>query len=145
MTCLIYNDAEEFLIMKRALNLKVYPGKWTVPGGGLETDDYVNDSHDSPDTWEGVVEKALRREINEEVGVSVGEFSWRGSAAFVRPDGIPVVMLRFAAPYRGGDVVLDPSDATEYAWVSAEDAPAYDFLGNILGEIQDFSKTFKQN
>lgn len=143
MTCLIYNDKGRYFIMKRSPNLKVYPGKWTIPGGGLETDDYINEPQTSPDTWDRVVSYALRREVMEESGIVVGELEYHGSAAFIRPDGIPVVILRFAGPYKSGEVKLDPEDSTEYAWVTAKEAESYDLLGNIPAEIKMMDKELK--
>ncbi len=35
-TAIIYKD-DKYLITKRALNKKAFPGKWTVPGGGLKS------------------------------------------------------------------------------------------------------------
>jgi isopentenyldiphosphate isomerase len=40
-TAIIYKDGK-YLIVKRSPDKKVFPGKWTVPGGGLETTDYIN-------------------------------------------------------------------------------------------------------
>lgn len=145
MVCLIHNEKREYLIIKRSPKLKVYPGKWTIPGGGLETDDYVHTPQTSPDGWEHVVSTALRREISEEVAVEVGEFLYQGSVAFIRPDNVPVVVLRFTAPYVRGEVVLDPEDSTEYAWVTAGKAKNYDLLGNILAEIEQFDKRLKDD
>jgi len=39
-TAIIYKDGK-YLIIKRSPNKKAFPNKWTVPGGGLETDDYA--------------------------------------------------------------------------------------------------------
>lgn len=51
-TCIIYKDGSAFaeglgetkkyLLLQRSLEKKAFPGKWTVPGGGLSTDDYIN-------------------------------------------------------------------------------------------------------
>jgi len=35
-TAIIHKNGR-FLITRRSLNKKAFPGKWTVPGGGLET------------------------------------------------------------------------------------------------------------
>ena len=40
-TAIIYKDGK-YLILKRAGHKKAFPGKWTVPGGGLMVDDYIN-------------------------------------------------------------------------------------------------------
>jgi 8-oxo-dGTP pyrophosphatase MutT (NUDIX family) len=41
-TAIIYNNEGKFLITQRSHQKKNFPGKWTVPGGGLETDYYIN-------------------------------------------------------------------------------------------------------
>ena len=40
-TAIIYRDGK-YLIVKRSPNKKVFPGRWTVPGGGLEVTDYID-------------------------------------------------------------------------------------------------------
>ncbi len=39
VTGIIVKDGQ-YLITRRALTKKNFPGKWTVPGGNLETKDY---------------------------------------------------------------------------------------------------------
>ena len=62
-TTLVYKPDFRYLITKRAMHKKVKPGKWTIPGGGLNVDDYIN----SPSTtegdvsWYGVLEKTIKR------------------------------------------------------------------------------------
>lgn len=137
-------DAYRYLLTKRAPHKKVWPGKWTVPGGGLQVADYI----DSPDAvyqnsespqWYGVLEKGLMREIAEEVGVAVDSITSMGDVAFIRPDGVPVLVLRYYCRYTGGDVVLD-EDATEHAWVTAEEAQTYDIVQGIEQEIMDVER-----
>lgn len=36
ITGIIYNDEGKYLITRRSLEKKVFPGKWTVPGGGAQ-------------------------------------------------------------------------------------------------------------
>ena len=130
--------AREYLITKRAPHKKVWPGKWTVPGGGLEVGDYINEeatyqNSESPQ-WYHVLERALLREINEEVGVEVKDIELLQDVAFIRPDGVAVIVFSFYCAYVDGDVVLD-EDATEHAWVTAEAAQTYDFIQGIEKEI----------
>jgi 8-oxo-dGTP pyrophosphatase MutT (NUDIX family) len=70
VTGIIYNDEGKYLITRRALTKKASPGKWTVPGGGLNIDDYINlpssVEGDHPQ-WYGVVESTLRREIKASI------------------------------------------------------------------------------
>ena len=69
-TCIIYNSDKKYLVTKRSPNKKVHPNKWTVPGGGLSVDDYINrpQTHGNAG-WYGAIEQALLREIKEEVNV----------------------------------------------------------------------------
>jgi 8-oxo-dGTP pyrophosphatase MutT (NUDIX family) len=137
-------DGYRYLVTKRSPSKKVWPGKWTVPGGGLEVADYIDSvdavyqNSESPQ-WYDVVEKGLAREIAEEVGVAVRNLVPAGNVAFIRPDGVPVLVLRYYGEYAGGEVVLD-EDATEHAWVTAEEAQDYDFIGGIEGEIMDVER-----
>ncbi|MBI2042103.1 MAG: NUDIX domain-containing protein [Candidatus Nealsonbacteria bacterium] len=121
--------------MRRSLNKKAFPGKWTVPGGGLETDDYINLPASGAGQWYNAIEKSLRREIREETGLEVDALNYLVDIAFIRPDGIPVVILSYYAKYKSGEVKLD-EDNIDYAWVSSGEAKNYDLIDGILGEIE---------
>lgn len=133
-TAIIYKDGR-YLILRRNLNKKAFPGKWTVPGGGLETDDYVNLPPSGAGQWYHAIEMSLRREIKEEAGLEVGALNYLVDIAFIRPDGIPVVILSYWANYKSGEVNLD-EDNINYAWVSYEEAKNYDLIEGILEEIE---------
>ena len=61
----------KYLITKRAKTKKRFPGYWTVPGGKLETSDYINLQKDTEFYWYNVLEKVLKREVKEEVGIEI--------------------------------------------------------------------------
>ncbi|KKT24916.1 MAG: NUDIX hydrolase [Parcubacteria group bacterium GW2011_GWA2_43_9b] len=125
-----------YLITKRSPNKKVFPNKWTVPGGGLETDDYTNTPPSTKDgTWYFALETSLRREIKEEVNLEVDFIKYLLDLAFIRPDGVPVITLSFYAPYKSGEVKLD-KDATEFVWATYEECKKYDLIDGILDEIR---------
>ena len=67
----IFKDGK-VLIVQRSLEEKNYPGKWILPGGKIEYSDYSDLAPNKDGLWYWVIEKALRREIQEEVGVEVG-------------------------------------------------------------------------
>lgn len=141
-TAIIYkkeNGKNVYLLTQRSLQKKAFPGKWTVPGGGLEVDDYINTPKTTHDHWYGAIEQSLRREIREEVNCEVGEVSYLLDITFIRPDGIPVVILSFYCPYLSGEVTLD-EDSINYAWVTYEEAKAYDMVEGLLGEIEMVEK-----
>lgn len=41
MTAIIYDSDRKYLITKRSMHKKHFPGKWTVPGGGLSVDEIL--------------------------------------------------------------------------------------------------------
>lgn len=140
-TAIIYKDGK-YLILQRSKNKKVFPGKWTVPGGGLETDDYINLPKTTSDHWYFSIEKSLRREIKEETDLEVGKLKYLLDITFIRPDGIPVLILSYYCDYKSGEVKLD-EDAIDYVWVTYEEAKNYDLIEGILGEIEMVDKILK--
>ena len=136
ITAIIYNKDRKFLITRRNLSKKAFPGKWTVPGGGLETDDYVNTppTHKG-DQWYNAAEIALRREVKEEVSLEIGKPQYLLDLTFIRPDGIPVLVLSYYCPLISGEVKLD-EDSIDYKCVTAKEAENYDLIDGILEEIK---------
>jgi len=144
VTAIIYNKDRKFLIAKRSPNKKAFPNKWTVPGGGLSTDDYVNTP---PSTkagqWYYSVEKTLRREVKEEVNLEIGKPQYLLDLTFIRPDGIPVLVLSYYCEFLSGEVKLD-EDSIDYKWVTAEEAENYDLIDGILEEIKMADEILKR-
>jgi 8-oxo-dGTP pyrophosphatase MutT (NUDIX family) len=121
---------------------KAFPGLWTVPGGGLEIDDYINTKPTTPKEkiWYFALETSLRREVNEETGLEIGKVSYLLDLAFIRPDDIPVITLSFYAPWKKGVVKLDKTENTEFAWVSRKDLKKYNLIEGIPEEIKMVDK-----
>ncbi|OGY12151.1 MAG: hypothetical protein A2741_01805 [Candidatus Zambryskibacteria bacterium RIFCSPHIGHO2_01_FULL_43_27] len=144
-TAIIYREDGKYLIAKRAPHKKVQPNKWGVPGGGLNTDDYTNEPVSTPISkqWYGSLERALRREIKEEVNLEVGKLEYLLDLTFIRPDGIPVLCLSYFAPYVSGEVELD-GDATEFAWIDGNEVDKYDLIQGIEHEIQLVDEILEQ-
>jgi len=141
-TAIIYQD-NKFLITKRSPQKKAFPNKWTVPGGGLETDDYVNSPQKtSAGQWYFAIENSLRREIKEEVNLEVGKLKYLLDLTFVRPDGVPCIVLSYYGAYKSGEIKLD-EDSVEYAWVTYEEAKDYDLIDGILEEIEMVDRILK--
>lgn len=132
-TAIIHKNGK-YLITRRSLEKKVYPGKWTVPGGGLSIDDYINEKPNKDGCWYFSLEKGLRREIKEEVGLEVGKISYLLDLCFIRQDNIPVITLSLYAPHKKGKVKLSGEDI-DFAWISRKDVKKYDLIAGIPEEI----------
>ena len=86
--------------------------------------------------------KAKIKEIKEEANLEVGKLNYLLDVAFIRPDGIPVVVLSQYCDYESGEVELD-KDSVEYVWATCEEAKKYDLIEGILEEIQMVDKIKK--
>ncbi|HEX7368383.1 MAG TPA: hypothetical protein VF261_01875 [Candidatus Saccharimonadales bacterium] len=57
------------------------------------------------------------------------------NGGFVRDDGIPVIFVTLAAPYRGGEVQLEGGGFSEFGWFSKEALPPEaECAGNVRSE-----------
>lgn len=138
LTAIIHNREGKFLILKRAATKKKFPSLWTVPGGGLKVEDWVN----QPETFDGQhyesIEAGLMREVAEEAGVVIKRPNYLLSISFFRdPAGDePVVTLSYYAEYVSGQVKMADGENVDAAWVSFEEAKGYDLIPGILGELE---------
>ncbi len=138
ITAIIWRNGlkgREYLISRRSFTKKVHPGKWTVPGGGLQVSDYLSREPTMENQWYGAVEHALRREVREEVGVEVGDVRYLCDIATIRPDGIPLLILSYFCEHLSGEAVCG-DDTIEVAWIPAEFAHFCDLIPGIAGEIE---------
>ena len=128
------------LILKRDEREKVHPGKYAVPGGKLEWTnlDITKPTRMNGDVidFENAVENLLKREVFEEAGIVIqNDLVYINSVAFVRPDGIPVVLVKFAAKYESGDIKLEKGGFTDFAWVNQEEVKNYDCIQGVSEEV----------
>lgn len=140
-TGIIIKDGK-YLITKRAEWEKVFPGKWTVPGGKLEVKDYINGKKDTTEHWYNILETLLKREVREETGLEIRNIKYLTSMTFIRPDNIPVLIISLYADYSFGDVKLS-NDMTDFAWVSLEEAKNQEIIEGIYEEIEMLDKLLK--
>jgi 8-oxo-dGTP pyrophosphatase MutT (NUDIX family) len=145
-TAIIYRqrgDDFEYLITKRSLAKKAFPGKWTVPGGGLDTDDYTNlPSTTAAGQWYFAIEKSLMREVKEEVDLEIDRVRYLLDLAFIIPGGAPAIVLSFYARYVSGEVTLD-EDSIEFVWATAGECKNYELIDGIFEEIEMVDKILK--
>jgi 8-oxo-dGTP pyrophosphatase MutT (NUDIX family) len=142
VTAIIHKDGK-YLVTKRSPHKKSFPNKWTVPGGGMEVDDYINTPVSTKaGQWYYAIEKTLRREVMEEVNLEISKPKYLLDLAFITPDGMPSIVLSYYADYVSGEVKLD-KDSTEYKWITVEEAKNMDLIEGIDEEIAMADKIIK--
>jgi len=125
----------KYLIAKRAEWEKAFPGRWTVPGGKLKVLDYALRKKDTSEHWYNVLEDVLAREIKEEVGLEIENIGYITSMVYIRPDGIPGLIISLYANAKTEDVKLGNA-LSEYAWVDIEEARKYELITGIYEELE---------
>ncbi|PIO08435.1 hypothetical protein COU59_01460 [Candidatus Pacearchaeota archaeon CG10_big_fil_rev_8_21_14_0_10_34_12] len=138
------------LILKRDEREKVHPGKYAVPGGKLEWKDLPieNPTRINGDVldFENSIEDLLKRETLEEAGIEIHEeIKYINSVAFIRPDETPVILVKFAAKYKSGEVVPEKGGFTDFAWVNVEEVKNYDCIKGIPEEIEKTIEIFSKD
>lgn len=112
---------KKILIIKKSPHEQIDAGLWTVPGGKVHPTEPIIDS--------------LKREVKEEVGLTVTSFSWIGEDVF-DSDGKYFHAQHFLCSVsEDGPVVLE-SKMIAYDWVTKENMHKYSFPANIKKRIQ---------
>jgi len=146
---IVYRESDKkCLILKRDEREKVHPGRWGVPGGKLEWGelDLTQPTRINGDVldFENAVEKLVKRESREEAGIELEDgLKYINSVVFVRPDGIPVVLIKFAAKYKSGEVVVEKGAFTDHAWVNADEVKNYLCIDGVDKEVAQTIELFK--
>ncbi len=134
VTAIVIKDGK-FLVTRRALTKKRFPGMWVVPGGRLETSDYVNQPKDSSNYWFNILEGVLRREIKEEVGLEIKNIDYVTSLATIHAEGTPSLVISCMADYASGEVSLQQEETDKYEWVSLEEAKNIQLIDGIYDQL----------
>src|SRR5437016_4587788 len=113
MTAIIVKQ-NKYLITKRADTKKRFPGMWTVPGGKLETNDYISLPKETENYWYNVLEKVLRREVMEETGIEINNIEYVTSLATVHGDGNPSLVISCMADYVSGEIKLQEGETADF-------------------------------
>jgi 8-oxo-dGTP pyrophosphatase MutT (NUDIX family) len=145
----VYRESDSrCLILKRGDQEKVHPGKYCVPGGKLEWGqlDIKRPTRVNGDVldFEDAVEELLAREVKEEAGIEIEkDMRYINSVAFVSPDEIPVILVKFAAKYKGGEIKTEDGAFTDYAWVNEREVKNYECIKGIPEEVGKAVEIFK--
>jgi ADP-ribose pyrophosphatase YjhB (NUDIX family) len=135
-TVIIVKD-NKFLILKISEKEKAYPGKWTVPGGKLERDDYESKpfTKEGDKNWYCVMEDLIKREVREETNLEVKDIKYLIDLTFIRPDDIPVLILSYYCNYASGEIKIN-EEAVDFKWVTLEEAKNFELIDGIYEELE---------
>lgn len=148
-TVVVYRESDgRCLILKRSEREIAHPGRYALPGGKLEHKDLPIDKPSVVNgevlDYDDAIEQLMVRETKEESGIDIDpHFKFITSKAFVRPDNVPVMLLKFAAKYVGGEVVIQEGDFTDFAWVNGEEVDTYPCVDGIPDEVRAAIALFK--
>ena len=134
ITAIVVKDSR-YLITRRSLQKKRFPGMWAVPGGHLEPKDYIDTPKETKDYWYNVLEKALARELWGEVGIVVGNVEYITSMVTEHEDGKHSLVISCIADLASGEVTLHDDENDKFEWVSLEEAKSYDLIDGIYDEL----------
>ena len=109
----IVNDKGEILLMKRSQNAKNEKGKWEAPGGAVEFGE--------------TLEKAIRREMKEELGIEIDILKQWGAKDHIIPDDkqhwVPTTFLvHVVHGYEPKNI--EPAKHDEIGWFAVDNFPA---------------------
>lgn len=96
---------DKFLVAKRSLDDDQAAGAWAVPGGKVDME-----------VEQDIVERTLKREVKEEVGLEVKNPVYFSSDSFIRSSGHNVVVLSYLLDYVSGKA-KPLEDQEEVKWV----------------------------
>lgn len=126
----------KFLLAKRAATELHMPGVWSLPGGKIDKGNEKVQPH--------IVEKTLKREIKEEVGIDIeDEVGLVYTSSFTRVDSAHVVNLTFLCRYKAGEAKA-LEETAEVRWFSLDElqnfAEAPDFLKREVNALMRYLK-----
>ncbi len=106
---------ERYLMILRGEKESHAAGTLSLPGGKVEL----------TEIGDNVLEKALEREIREEVGLEVLTIRYLESKSFVADDGEPVVDIVFLCSCEEGEAVTGDAEVEALHWLTAQEVYAH--------------------
>ena len=116
----IVDEKNRLLIVKKSLREAIDAGLWVVPGGKVKTDENVI--------------MALKREVMEEVGISIVSYQWIGEDVF-KVDDKYFHAAHFFCKVKSTSKIILEKNLLEYKWINEKDLNKYKIPKNIKNEI----------
>ena len=114
----IFRDGE-YLLIVRGEDEEHAAGQYGLPGGTVEAEESDG----------GVLEDALRREVREEVGLTVADLEYVESTAFVADTGESCINVIFLCRHESGEAyVADEDEVEAVEWLTVEEVRRHDAI-----------------
>lgn len=121
VNCVIINNYNKVLIAQRSLEEDHEGGKWSIPGGKIE----------STDEEHNVLLKNIKKEVLEEVGVEIfDDVVLVYDNTFTRTNGDSVLALVFSCKYKSGEA-RPLEDTADVKWIGKDEINDYEFSPNV--------------
>jgi len=104
------------LIVKKSAHEQIDAGLWTVPGGKVKPDEPII--------------SALKREVEEEVGLQINTFEWIGEDVFTGSGRYFHAQHFLCEKVKIKQIKLE-KNLVEYRWISKKDISVYQFPDKI--------------
>lgn len=124
----IVNPESKFLLMKRADHDDWMPGKWALPGGGIDGDE--------------TPEEALVREIMEEAGLVIEAI--KAAHSVIRKDGQAHCAFLMAVCRNPEAIKLDPNEHSEHQWVTEVDLASMDCVPDVARNVALVKEAYRK-
>lgn len=113
---IVIDEAADSVLLAKRYGEADYDGVFSFIGGKLENAD-------------GGIIDGLRREKNEEIGESAKlmvypEISW--NTYYEKKDGNSMFLPHYLALYKGGDILLNKEEYSEYDWVKLDELEEFE-------------------
>jgi ADP-ribose pyrophosphatase YjhB (NUDIX family) len=117
----IVNNEGKALIAQRSTEEGHEGGKWSIPGGKIES---TGEEHD-------VLLKNIKKEILEEVGVEIFDnIILAHDNTFTRSNGDDVLALVFVCKYKSGEA-KPLEDTVDVKWIEKDEIDNFEFPPNV--------------
>ena len=121
LAAVIVNEKNEVLLGKRSMTEDVLPGYWGLPGGKVDTSD----------NSQSILEKELKREVLEEVGVKISDLRYLESHL----SDSDKINISFTAQIKSG--IPKPLDETEEVrWIKFEELTKFNLTPHTVERIK---------
>ena len=116
----IADNKKRLLIVKKSLREQIDPGMWVVPGGKIHPDEHVID--------------ALKREVKEEVGLTIKGYQWIGEDVF-KVDNKFFHAAHFLCKVKSTKKIVLEKNLLEYKWITKSQVANFQIPKNLKKEI----------